>query len=155
MFATAVLLLTTMNVDLHWRCIGPFRAGRVLAVTGVPGQPQHFYFGGVNSGVWETNAAGRTWQPIFDSQPIGSIGALAVAPSNPKILYVGSGEADMRSDIAQGDGMYKSADGGKTWSHIGLADSQQIGRIIIHPENPDVVFVAALGHPYGPNAERG
>jgi photosystem II stability/assembly factor-like uncharacterized protein len=141
--------------DLHWRLLGPFRAGRVLAVTGIPGQPEHFYFGSVNGGVWETLDAGRTWEPIFDGQPIGSIGALAVAPSDPRILYVGSGEADMRSDISQGDGMYKSQDGGRTWMHIGLADSQQIGRVLVHPENPDVVYVAALGHPYGPNAERG
>src|SRR3954452_6982540 len=141
--------------DLRWRLIGPFRGGRVLAVTGVPGEPEPFYSGGVNGGVWETANPGRTWQPIFDSQPIGSIGALAVAPSNPRVLYVGSREADMRSDIAQGNGMYKSMDGGRTWSHIGLADSQQIGRVLVHPRNPDVVFVAALGHPYGPNAERG
>jgi photosystem II stability/assembly factor-like uncharacterized protein len=141
--------------DLRWRNIGPFRGGRVLAVSGVPGEPEHFYFGSVNGGVWETRDAGRTWQPIFDGQPIGSIGALAVAPSNPNVIYVGSGEADMRSDIAQGDGMYKSADGGKTWSHIGLTDSQQIARIVIDPANPDLVYVAALGHPYGPNAERG
>lgn len=141
--------------DLHWRLIGPFRGGRVLAVTGVPGEAEHFYFGSVNGGVWETRDAGRTWNPIFDSQPIGSIGAIAVAPSNPKVIYVGSGEADMRSDIAQGDGMYKSTDGGKTWSHIGLTDSQQIARVIVHPANPDLVYVAALGHPYGPNAERG
>ncbi|PYQ63251.1 MAG: hypothetical protein DMF53_10705, partial [Acidobacteria bacterium] len=141
--------------DLRWRLIGPFRGGRVLAVTGVPGEPEHFYFGGVNGGVWETRDAGRTWQPVFDGQPIGSIGALAVAPSNPRVIYVGSGEADMRSDIAQGNGMYKSMDGGRTWSHIGLADSQQIGRVLVHPRDPDVVFVAALGHPYGPNAERG
>jgi photosystem II stability/assembly factor-like uncharacterized protein len=141
--------------DLHWRLLGPFRGGRALAVSGVPGEPEHFYFGSVNGGVWETLDAGRTWQPVFDGQPIGSIGALAVAPSNPKVLYVGSGEADMRSDIAQGDGMYKSVDGGKTWSRIGLADSQQIGRVLVHPRNPDLVYVAALGHPYGPNAERG
>src|SRR5437762_3667237 len=131
--------------DLRWRLIGPFRGGRVLAVSGVPGEPHHFYFGSVNGGVWETNDAGRTWQPIFDSQPIGSIGALAVAPSNSKVIYVGSGEADMRSDIAQGDGMYKSTDAGQTWAHIGLADSQQIGRVIVHPENADVAYVAALG----------
>jgi photosystem II stability/assembly factor-like uncharacterized protein len=124
-------------------------------VTGVPGEAEHFYFGSVNGGVWETRDAGRTWQPIFDGQPIGSIGAIAVAPSNPKVIYVGSGEADMRSDIAQGDGMYKSTDGGKTWSHLGLADSQQIGRVLVHPQNPDLVYVAALGHPYGANAERG
>src|SRR5262249_13693086 len=124
-------------------------------VTGVPGEPDHFYFGSVNGGVWETNDAGRTWQPIFDSQPVGSIGAIAVAPSRPRVLYVGTGEADMRSDIAQGDGMYKSTDSGRTWAHLGLADSQQIARILVHPENPDLVYVAALGHPYGPNAERG
>src|SRR5437867_13020848 len=140
---------------LHWRLLGPFRGGRVLAVAGVPGEREHFYFGSVNGGVWETNDTGRTWTPIFDSQPIGSIGAIAVADSNPKVIYVGSGEADMRSDIAQGDGMYKSTDAGKTWSHIGLTDSQQIGRIIIHPSNPDLVCVAALGHPYAANAERG
>jgi photosystem II stability/assembly factor-like uncharacterized protein len=141
--------------DLHWRLIGPFRGGRVLAVAGVPGQPQHFYFGGVNGGVWETLDAGRTWQPIFDDEPVGSIGAIAVAPSDAKVLYVGSGEADMRSDIAQGDGMYRSADGGKTWTKIGLDDSQQIGKVIVDPRDPSTVFVAALGHPYGPNAERG
>ncbi|HJT97588.1 MAG TPA: hypothetical protein VJ696_04665, partial [Rhodanobacteraceae bacterium] len=106
-------------------------------------------------GVWETQDSGRTWQPIFDDQPVGSIGAIAVAPSAPNVVYVGSGEADMRSDIAQGDGMYKSSDAGKTWTKIGLADSQQIGRILIDPRDPNVVFVAALGHPYGPNAERG
>src|SRR2546430_571031 len=151
----AILVNPALYQDLHWRLIGPFRAGRVLAVTGVPGDPQHFYFGSVNGGVWETRDAGRTWQPIFDSQPIGSIGAIAVAPSNPNIIYVGSGEADMRSDIAQGDGMYKSTDAGKTWAHIGLTDSQQIARILIHPTNPNVVYVAALGHPYGPNPQRG
>src|SRR5438128_8315139 len=132
--------------DLRWRLIGPFRGGRVLAVSGVAGEPEHFYSGSVNGGVWETRDAGRTWQPIFDSQPIGSIGALAVAPSNSKVIYVGSGEADMRSDISQGNGMYKSTDGGKSWTHIGLEDSQQIGRVIIDPNDPDLVYVAALGH---------
>ncbi|HET6912059.1 MAG TPA: hypothetical protein VFH71_01815 [Rhodanobacteraceae bacterium] len=141
--------------DLHWRLIGPFRAGRTLAVTGVPGQPKHFYFGSVNGGVWETHDAGRTWNSIFDAQDVGSIGAIAVAPSDPNVIYVGSGEADMRSDIAQGDGMYKSTDGGKTWSHIGLTDTQQIGIIRVDPRNANTVFVAALGHPYGPNAQRG
>src|SRR4051794_19834868 len=126
--------------DLRWRLIGPFRGGRVLAVTGVPGEPEHFYFGSVNGGVWETGDAGRTWQPIFDSQPIGSIGALAVAPSNPRVIYAGSGEADMRSDITQGNGMYKSTDGGRAWSYIGLEDSQQIGRVLIDPRNADVVY---------------
>ncbi|HJU08379.1 MAG TPA: hypothetical protein VJ727_07865 [Rhodanobacteraceae bacterium] len=141
--------------DLHWRLIGPFRAGRTLAVTGVPGQPRHFYFGSVNGGVWETNDTGRTWNPIFDSQDVGSIGAIAVAPSNPNVIYVGSGEADMRSDIAQGKGMYKSVDAGKSWSKIGLTDTQQIGMIRVDPRDPNRVFVAALGHPYGPNAQRG
>jgi photosystem II stability/assembly factor-like uncharacterized protein len=140
---------------LHWRLLGPFRGGRVLAVTGVPNEPNHFFFGAVNGGVWESIDAGRTWKPIFDGQPIGTIGAIALAPSRPTTLYVGSGEADMRSDIAQGDGMYKSGDGGRTWAHIGLTDTQQIARILVDPQDPERVYVAALGHPYGPNAERG
>ncbi len=159
----AILLLATsayavdpaLFQDLRWRLLGPFRGGRVLAVTGVPGEPERFYFGSVNGGVWETKDAGRTWNPIFDGQPIASIGAIAVAPSNPRVIYVGTGEADMRSDIAQGNGVYKSTDGGKTWANIGLRDSQQIGRILVDPSNPDLVYVAALGHPYGSNAERG
>ena len=114
---------------MRWRPVGPFRGGRVLAVTGVPGQPNLFYFGAVGGGVWKTTDAGRVWTPIFDSQPIASIGAIAVAPSDPKIIYVGSGEADMRSDISYGNGMYKSTDGGDSWTHIGLEDSRQIGRI--------------------------
>ena len=141
--------------SLHWRSIGPFRGGRVLTVTGVPGDPHHFYFGAVNGGVWDTVDAGRTWTPIFDAAPVGSVGAIAVAPSDPRILYVGTGEADMRSDIAQGTGMYRSADAGRTWQPIGLTDSQQIGRILVDPNNPDVLLVAALGHPYGANETRG
>ena len=140
---------------LPWRLIGPFRGGRVLAVAGVPGEREHFYFGSVNGGVWETTDAGRTWKPIFDEQPIASIGAIALAPSNPKVIYVGTGEADMRSDISQGEGLYKSTDGGRSWTPAGLADSQQIARILVHPSDPDRVYVAALGHPYGPNVERG
>ncbi len=135
--------------------IGPFRGGRALAVTGVPGEPNHFYFGGVDGGVWESLDAGRTWNPIFDDQDIGSIGSIAVAPSAPRTIYVGTGEADMRSDIAYGDGMYKSTDGGKTWTHLGLADTKQIGAIVVDPRNADIVYVAALGHPYGPNVDRG
>src|SRR5689334_16914294 len=141
--------------DLHWRSVGPFRGGRVLAVTGDPVDARRFYFGAVNGGVWRTDDAGRTWQPIFDSVNVGSIGAIAIAPSNPKIIYVGSGEADMRSDIAQGIGMFRSGDGGASWQAIGLSDTQQIGKILVDPRNPDVLLVAALGHPYGPNAERG
>jgi photosystem II stability/assembly factor-like uncharacterized protein len=141
--------------ELRWRLIGPPRGGRTLAVTGVRGQPETFYFGSVGGGVWKTNDAGRTWNPIFDSQPIASIGAIAVAPSDSNIIYVGSGEADMRSSISYGNGMYKSTDGGKTWTHIGLEDSRQIGRIIVDPRDANRVFVAALGHAYGPNAERG
>jgi photosystem II stability/assembly factor-like uncharacterized protein len=153
--AQAATVNPALFQDLHWRSVGPFRGGRVLAVTGDPKDARKFYFGSVNGGVWETNDAGRTWQPIFDSVPVGSIGAIAVAPSNPKVIYVGTGEADMRSDIAQGIGMFRSTDGGKTWVSLGLSDTQQIGRIIVDPRNPDIVLVAALGHPYGPNEERG
>ena len=140
---------------MRWRMAGPFRGGRALAVAGVPGQPNHFYFGAVGGGVWESHNAGRTWEPIFDGQPIASIGALAVAPTDPRVLYVGSGEADMRSDISYGNGMYRSGDGGRTWARIGLAETRQIARILVDPRDANRVFVAALGHAYGPNAERG
>jgi photosystem II stability/assembly factor-like uncharacterized protein len=140
---------------LRWRMIGPFRGGRTVGATGVPGQPNVFYIGVNNGGVWRTTDYGHTWTPIFDEQPTGSIGALAVAPSNPNILYVGSGEGLQRPDLSTGDGMYKSTDAGKTWTHLDLRDGQQIGAIIVDPRNPDRVFVAVLGHPYGANAERG
>ena len=140
---------------LRWRSIGPFRGGRVNGVSGVPGQPNTFYFGSVGGGVWKTTNAGRTWNPVFDSQPIASIGAIGVAPSNPNVVYVGTGEADMRSQISYGNGMYKSTDAGKTWTHIGLDNTRQIGRVLVDPQNPDVVFVAALGHVYGANPDRG
>jgi photosystem II stability/assembly factor-like uncharacterized protein len=140
---------------LHWRLIGPFRGGREIAVTGVPGQPDHFYFGAVDGGVWESTDAGRTWNPIFDGEDVASIGSIAVAPSNPNVIYVGSGEADMRSDIAYGNGVYKSNDGGKTWQHLGLEDTRQIGAIVVDPHDADVAYLAAGGHQYGPNAERG
>jgi photosystem II stability/assembly factor-like uncharacterized protein len=140
---------------LQWRMLGPFRGGRVNAVSGVPGHPTIFYFGSVGGGVWKTGDTGRTWTPVFDSQPIASIGAIAVSSSSPDTVYVGSGEADMRSQISYGNGMYKSADGGATWKHIGLDDTRQIGRIAIDAKNPNIVFVAALGHAYGPNPERG
>ena len=140
---------------LRWRMIGPFRGGRVNGVSGVPGQPNVFYMGSVGGGVWKTTNAGRTWLPIFDSQPIASIGAIAVAPSRPDVVYVGTGEADMRSQISYGNGMYKSTDAGKTWTHIGLEPTRQIGKVIVDPRDPNVVFVAALGHVYGANPDRG
>jgi photosystem II stability/assembly factor-like uncharacterized protein len=145
----------TLYGGLRWRNIGPFRGGRVNGVTGVPGQPSTFYFGSVGGGVWKTTNAGRTWLPIFDSQPVASIGAVAVALSNPNIVYVGTGEADMRSQISYGNGMYKSTDAGKTWMHLGLDDTRQIGKVAVDPRNPDIVFVAALGHVYGANPDRG
>jgi photosystem II stability/assembly factor-like uncharacterized protein len=141
--------------EMQWRMIGPFRGGRVNAVSGVPGQPTVFYFGSVGGGLWKSYNSGRTWAPIFDGQDVASIGAVAVAPSSPDTIYVGTGEADMRSQITYGDGMYKSTDGGKTWKHIGLENTRQIGRISVDPKNPNIVFVAALGHVYGPNPDRG
>lgn len=138
-----------------WRHIGPFRAGRTKSAVGVPTQPNVFYMAPTNGGVWKTTDAGRTWNPIFDAQNTGSIGALEVAPSNPNILYVGSGEGLQRPDLSVGDGMYRSNDAGKTWTHLGLRDGQQIPRIAIDQNNPERLFVAVLGHPYGPNSERG
>jgi photosystem II stability/assembly factor-like uncharacterized protein len=141
--------------EMRWRMIGPFRGGRTVGATGVPGQPNVFYIGVNNGGVWKTTNYGHTWTPIFDDQPTGSIGALAVAPSKPDVIYVGSGEGLQRPDLSVGDGMYKSIDGGKTWQHIGLRDGQQIPVILVDPRDPDRVFVAVLGHPYGANTERG
>jgi photosystem II stability/assembly factor-like uncharacterized protein len=152
---SAPLIPENFYSAMQWRCIGPHRGGRVLAVSGVRGEPNTFYFGAVAGGVWKTTDAGHTWTPIFDRQPIASIGALAVSNSDPNIIYVGTGEADMRSDISYGAGVYKSTDAGKTWSYIGLSDTRQIGRVLIDPKDPDVVLVAALGHGFGPNAERG
>jgi photosystem II stability/assembly factor-like uncharacterized protein len=146
---------SNLFAGLQWRNIGPLRAGRAITVTGVPGQPNKFYFGAVGGGVWVTDNAGRTWTPIGDALPVPSIGAIAVAPSDANVIYVGTGEADMRSDIQHGDGVYKSIDAGKTWTHIGLDDTRQIGRIIVDPRNAGTVYVAGLGHQYGPNAERG
>ncbi len=141
--------------DLEYRLIGPFRAGRTVAAVGIPTQPNVFFMGVNNGGVWKTNDYGRTWNPIFDSAPTGSVGDLAVSPSSPEIIYLGSGEGLHRPDLGVGDGIYKSVDGGKTWNHVGLSDVQQVGRLIVHPTNPDIVFVAGLGHPYGANDERG
>jgi photosystem II stability/assembly factor-like uncharacterized protein len=141
--------------DLRYRCIGPFRAGRTVGAVGVPQQPNVFYIGVNNGGVWKTDDYGRTWKPIFDDAPTGSVGDIAVSPSHPEVIYVGTGEGLHRPDLSVGDGIFKSTDGGKTWKHVGLADVQQVGRLIVHPSNPDIVFVAGLGHPYGPNEERG
>jgi photosystem II stability/assembly factor-like uncharacterized protein len=140
---------------LRWRSIGPHRAGRVRAISGVPSQPNVFYMAQVNGGVWKTTDVGRTWFPIFDDQPTGSIGAIAVALSNPNIIYVGSGEGLQRPDLSIGDGIYKSIDAGKTWTHLGLRDGQQIPQIAVDPRDPDHILVAVAGHPYGPNEERG
>jgi len=151
--------------ELHWRLIGPFRGGRSVAISGVPGQPNVFYMAPNNGGVWKTTDFGRTWNPIFDDpipdhkssydQSSGSIGALAVAPSDPNTVYVGSGEGLRRPDLSIGNGVYKSTDAGRTWRHLGLRDAQQIASIIVDPRDPNRLFVAAQGHPYGPNAERG
>jgi photosystem II stability/assembly factor-like uncharacterized protein len=144
-----------MYTGMRWRSIGPFRGGRVLAVVGVPSEPSVFYFGSVDGGVWKTDDAGLTWQPLFQHKPVSSIGAIAIAPSDPNIIYVGTGEADMRQDMSFGDGVYKSTNGGRTWTHMGLTDTQHIGRILVDPHNPNIVLVAALGHAYDANAERG
>jgi photosystem II stability/assembly factor-like uncharacterized protein len=144
-----------MYQELRWRMIGPFRGGRTVAISGVPGQPNAFYMAPNNGGVWKTTDFGRTWNPIFDDQPTGSIGALAVAPSSPNTIYVGSGEGLRRPDLSIGNGIYKTTDAGRTWQHLGLRDAQQIASIIVDPNDPNRLFVAAQGHPYGPNAERG
>ena len=141
--------------EMHWRAIGPPRAGRARAVAGVASQPNVAYIGFDNGGVWKSTDFGSTWVPLFDHESTGSIGAIAVAPSDPNIVYVGSGAGIIRPDLATGDGMYKSTDAGKTWHHLGLRDTQMIANIDVDPKDPNRLFVAALGHPYGPNAERG
>ena len=141
--------------EFQWRHIGPFRGGRTKAAAGIPDQPNVFYVGVVNGGVWTTSDYGQTWRAVFDSQPTGSIGALAIAPSDPRVIYVGSGEGLQRPDLSTGDGIYKSVDGGDSWTHLGLRDGQQIPQIVVDPRDPNRLFVAVLGHPYGPNEERG
>lgn len=140
---------------MRWRCIGPFRGGRTVAITGVPHQPNLFYMAPVNGGVWKSDDYGNTWKPIFDQEPTGSVGAIAVAPSDPNIIYVGSGEGLQRPDLSVGDGIYKSTDAGKTWTHLDLSDAQQITAIVVDAKNPDRLFVSVEGHPYGPNPVRG
>ena len=144
-----------LSSALRWRSIGPNRAGRARALAGSSGHPTVFYVGFDNGGVWRSSDYGSTWQPLFDREPTGSIGAIAVAPSAPNILYVGSGAGIIRPDLATGNGMYRSADSGRTWTHLGLDETQMIAYVDVDPSNPDRLFVAALGHPYGPNAERG
>ncbi len=141
--------------DLHWRMIGPFRGGRTRAAAGVPSQPNVFYVGQVNGGVWKSDDYGRTWNPIFDNESTQSIGAIAVAPSDPNIVYVASGEGLHWPDLSVGNGIYKSTDAGKTWTHLGLRDGQQIPALAVDPRDPNRVFAAVLGHPYGPSEERG
>ncbi len=141
---------------LSWRSIGPFRGGRVTAVAGVEGQPQVYYMGATGGGVWKTTNAGTSWSPVTDGQvKTGSVGALAVAPSDPNVVYAGMGESCIRGNVSHGDGVYRTTDGGKTWAHVGLRDTMQIGRIRVHPQDPDHVYVAALGHTWGRNTERG
>jgi photosystem II stability/assembly factor-like uncharacterized protein len=140
---------------LQYRSIGPFRGGRSLTGVGIPGQPNVYYFGATGGGVWKTTDGALTWKPLLEHEKSSSVGSIAVAASDPNVIYVGTGEACIRGNLAQGDGVYKSVDGGKDWKNIGLSDTRSIGKLIVHPKNPDIVFVAALGHPYGPNAERG
>src|ERR1700722_13704277 len=134
--------------DLKWRLIGPFRGGRAVAVGGVPGSGSTFYFGAVDGGVWKTIDAGTVWKPVFDAQPVASIGALEVSIANPNVIYVGTGESDIRSNLASGAGVYKSVDGGETWAYAGLRDTRQISKIVLDPTNPNIVYVGALGHAY-------
>jgi len=145
----------TLFAEMRWRNIGPYRAGRTKSAAGHPSEPYTFYIGVCNGGVWKTTDAGRTWKPVFDSQSTGSIGSLVVAPSEPNVLYVGSGEGLGRPDLSVGDGVYKSTDAGKTWTHLGLRDGQQIPNMAVDPANANRLFVAVAGHPYGPNEERG
>ncbi len=153
--ASAQTVAQSSYSALHWRFVGPLRGGRTVGLSGVAGRPNLFYIAAVNGGIWRTEDAGRTWVPIFDGQPTGSIGALAVAPSDPRVIYAGSGEGLQRPDLAVGDGVYKSIDGGQTWTHLGLRDGRQIAGMAVDPNNAQRLFVAVLGHPYGPNPERG
>ena len=154
-FLSAQQIPENMYQDLHWRMIGPFRGGRTRAAAGVPSQPNVFYVGQVNGGVWKSDDYGRTWNPIFDHESTQSIGAIAVAPSDPNIIYVASGEGLHRPDLSVGNGIYKSTDAGKTWTHLGLRDGFQIPALAIDPRDPNRLYAAVLGHPYGPNEERG
>jgi photosystem II stability/assembly factor-like uncharacterized protein len=161
---TVIFILSTASLfaqepslyqDLRYRLIGPFRASRTVGAVGIPSRPSVFFVGVHSGGVWKTDDYGRSWKPIFDGAPTGSVGDIAVSPSHPEVIYVGTGESLHRPDLGVGDGIFKSTDGGDTWAHVGLGDVQQVGRLIVHPIDPDIVFVAGVGHPYGPNEERG
>ncbi len=154
-FTKAAQFPPDLYQEMHWRMIGPFRGGRTRAACGVPGEPNVFYIGAVDGGVWKSTDYGRTWKPIFNHEPTQSIGAIAVAPSDPNIIYVASGEGLQRPDLSVGDGIYKSTDAGKTWVHLGLRDGQQIPALVVDPHDPNRLFAAVLGHPYGPNTQRG
>jgi photosystem II stability/assembly factor-like uncharacterized protein len=154
-FATTQQVEPSTYGGLKWRLVGPFRGGRVITVAGVLSQPNTYYFGAVAGGVWKTMDGGNTWDPLFEKQPVSSIGAIAISDSDPNVIYAGSGEACIRGNISPGDGVYKSTDAGKTWTNVGLKDTRHIGDVIIHPTDPNTVYVAALGHAYGPNSERG
>ena len=148
----------TQELDglLRWRCIGPFRGGRIVAVAGSYDDPATFYFGAVAGGVWKTTDAGSYWKPVSDGFfNTSSVGALAVARSDSNVIYAGTGETTIRIDVSHGDGVYKSTDAGNTWQHMGLKETRHIGKVRVHPQNPDIVWVAALGHAFGPNPERG
>src|SRR6266436_2835140 len=140
---------------MKYRLVGPFRGGRSLTASGIAGDPTTYYFGATGGGVWKSTDGALTWTSVFDKEGTSAIGSLAVAQSDPNIIYVGTGEACLRGNISHGDGLYKTLDGGKTWKNTGLRDSRAIGKVIVNPRNPDIVFVAALGHPFGPNSERG
>ena len=140
---------------MRWRLTGPFRGGRALAVTGVRRQPNVYYFGAVSGGVWRTEDGGQRWKALTDKEPFASIGSIALSDSDPNVIYVGTGEGCPRGDVTYGDGIWKSLDGSKTWVHLGLEDTETIPKVIVNPHNPDEVLVAALGHVYGPNADRG
>src|ERR1700683_1928674 len=161
LFAVVPLLLAAQQGDpllrdLRFRLIGPFRGGRSVAVAGVPSDPKTYYFGATGGGVWKTSDAGLSWSPISDGFfKTGSVGAIGVSASDPHVIYVGMGEACVRGNASNGDGVYKSIDGGRTWKNVGLEPTYHIGAVVVHPKNPDIVYVAALGHLWGPNAERG
>src|SRR5271170_6881194 len=141
---------------LQWRSIGPLRGGRSITSAGSSSRPNEYYFGAVGGGLWKTTDGGATWKPVTDGQiQSSSVGAVAVSDSNPDVVYIGMGETELRGNIMQGDGVYKSSDAGRTWKNVGLADTQAISRIRIHPTDPNIVYVSALGHPYGKNTERG